>query len=77
MLSDQKGFCFVTHTLVLEKSEFGEGRRKQRGPEGQDPLLNFLNKGGVVKYLVRNLLNFNDDSIGEAQLPCLPPPFLG
>ena len=31
--------------LVLEKSELGEGRRKQGGSEGQDPLLNFLNKG--------------------------------
>ena len=36
------------------------------------PYLVFFSKGIVVKYLVRNILNFNDDRIGETQLPCLP-----
>lgn len=41
MLSDQKGSCFITHMLVLEKSEFGDGRRK-RGWEDKAPILSFF-----------------------------------
>lgn len=63
--------------LVLEKSELGEGRGKQRGPCDQDPGAYFFDKVGVIRHLVRSRFNFNDDHIGETQLLCLPPLVIG